>query len=35
MNIIVTGGVGFIVSNYIFLELQGRPEDRDCFALTH
>lgn len=28
MNIIVTGGAGFIGSNFIFLELKKHPEDR-------
>lgn len=28
MNIIVTGGTGFIGSNFVFLELEKHPEDR-------
>ena len=28
MNIIVTGGAGFIGSNFVYLELEKHPEDR-------
>ena len=28
MNILVTGGAGFIGSNFIFYELEKHPEDR-------
>ena len=28
MNIIVTGGAGFIGSNFIFYEMKAHPEDR-------
>lgn len=28
MNVIVTGGAGFIGSNYIFFEMESHPEDR-------
>ena len=28
MNIIVTGGAGFIGSNFVFFELENHPEDR-------
>ena len=28
MNIIVTGGAGFIGSNFIFYEMKTHPEDR-------
>ena len=28
MNILVTGGAGFIGANFIYLELQKHPEDR-------
>ena len=28
MNILVTGGAGFIGSNFVFYELEKHPEDR-------
>ena len=28
MNIIVTGGAGFIGSNFVFYEMKKHPEDR-------
>ena len=28
MNILITGGAGFIGSNFIFYELEHHPEDR-------
>ena len=28
MNILVTGGAGFIGSNFVFYELKNHPEDR-------
>ena len=28
MNIVVTGGAGFIGSNFVYLELEKHPEDK-------
>ena len=28
MNILVTGGAGFIGANFVYLELKENPEDR-------
>lgn len=28
MNILVTGGAGFIGANFVYLELKEHPEDR-------
>ena len=34
MTVFVTGGAGFIGSNYIFYHLRQHPEDRVVCALT-